>query len=54
MPEWAIFIGVVALVGFLAFAFAVGMDQAVQRSRAWRLWEAGLIDDDELLRRIGN
>lgn len=51
--EILIYIALALVGGLFVVAFAVGMNDAVNRARAWRLWEADLIDDTELRRRIG-
>jgi len=42
-----------AIVVVLAVMLAASWGEAVDKRRAWNLWAAGLIDDDELKRRIG-
>jgi hypothetical protein len=44
--------GVLALIILVAVAWAHDWGEAVDRRRAWQLWRAGLIDDDELRRRV--
>lgn len=38
---------------FLVLAMNASIESAVYHRRAWNLWAAGLITDEELLRRIG-
>jgi cytochrome c biogenesis protein CcdA len=53
MPDVVLYIAGAALVLLFAGLFALSMGDAVDRRRAWNLWAAGLIDDDELRRRLG-
>ena len=51
--DWIV-IGIAAMViVVIAIGWSVPMGHAVDRRRAWNLWAAGLINDTELRRRLG-
>jgi hypothetical protein len=51
--NWFLVIPGAALFILLWAGLTVSFTEAAEKRRAWNLWAAGLIDDEELKRRIG-